>query len=168
MMIDVFVAVGIVGAVVLVLSLVLDDVFDAVIPDAGWISGPIIGAFAAAFGLVGWVTQRTFDAPVVLAALAGVAGGVGLGAFTARVARALMRSPTDATPNTAALVGREGRVVTPVRAGGIGEVVMPLGGQPVKLSATATADLPVGTRVTVVSVQSSTRVAVEATESFWS
>ena len=45
---------------------------------------------------------------------------------------------------------------------------MPLGGQPVKLSATAAVDLPIGTRVTVVSVQSATRVAVEPTESFWS
>ena len=167
-MVDVFVAVGVVGAVVLVLSLVLDDVLDAVIPDVGWISGPIIGAFAAAFGLVGWVAQRSFDAPLALAVPAGIGGGVALGAFTARVARALMRSPTDATPTTAALVGREGRVVTPVRAGGLGEVVMPLGGQPVKLSATAAVDLPVGTRVTVVSVHSATRVAVEASDSFWS
>jgi hypothetical protein len=164
----VFVAVGVVGAVILVVSLILDDVFDAIIPDVGWISGPIIGAFAAAFGLVGWVAQETFDAPTGIAAMAGIAGGVCLGFFTARVAKALMRSPTDATPTTAALVGREGRVVTPVRAGGVGEVMTNLAGQPVKLSATAGVDLAVGAKVTVVSVQSATRVVVEPTESFWS
>lgn len=160
--------VGLVGAVVLVVSLVLDDVFDAIIPDVGWISGPIIGAFAAAFGLFGWVAQRGFDAPLIVAVAAGIGGGIGLGVLTARVAKALMHSPTDATPTTDALVGREGRVITPVRADGIGEVMMALGGQPMKLSATAGIDLPVGTRVTVVSVESDTRVVVEPTESFWS
>jgi len=163
-----FGVVGVVGALVLVVSLVFDDALDAALPEAGWISGPVIGACAAVFGLVGWVAQAQFDAPTPIAAAAGIAGGVAIGWSTGRLALALMRTPTDATPTAASLVGAEGRVVTPVRGGGLGEVVVGLGGAPVKLTATAEADLPVGTRVTVVAVHSSTKVLVESTDRFWS
>jgi NfeD-like C-terminal, partner-binding len=162
-----FVAVGLVGAVLLVLFLLLDDVLEGLLPDNDWISGPAIGAFLAVFGLFGWVAQEAFDAPTPVAAAAGIAGGVGLGWFTVRLSKALYHSPTDATPNTASLVGQPARVVTPVRAGGTGEVLVRLGGQPVKLSATSTDELPVGADSVVIAVQSSTRVVVEAATRFW-
>jgi hypothetical protein len=57
--------------------------------------------------------------------------------------------------------------VTPVRAGGTGEVLVRLGGQPVKLSATADEDLPLGTESVVVAVESATRVKVESAVRFW-
>ena len=57
-----FVVVGLVGAVLLVVFLVLDDVLEGILPDADWISGPALGAFLAAFGLFGWVGQEAFDA----------------------------------------------------------------------------------------------------------
>jgi membrane protein implicated in regulation of membrane protease activity len=162
-----FVVVGVVGALLLVVFLIFDDVLDGILPDTDWISGPALAAFLAAFGLFGWVAQEGFDAPSPVAAIAGVAGGVAVGWFAYRVSRALMRSPTDATPTTAALVGQHARVVTPVRAGGIGEVLVRLGGQPVKLSATAEVDLPRGTESVVVAVESATRVRVESAETFW-
>ena len=62
-----FVVVGMVGAVLLVVFLLLDDVLDGILPDADWISGPAIGAFLAAFGLFGWVAQEGFDAPTAVA-----------------------------------------------------------------------------------------------------
>lgn len=162
-----FVVVGVIGAVLLVVFLLLDDVLDAILPDSEWISGPAIAAFLAAFGLFGWVAEEAFDAPRPIAAMAGVAGGVGLGWLAYRLSRALLHGPTDATPTTAALVGQQARVVTPVRAGGTGEVLVRLGGQPVKLSATAVKDLPLGTEAVVVSVESATRVRVESSEDFW-
>jgi membrane protein implicated in regulation of membrane protease activity len=165
-MILVFAAVGIAGTVVLVASLVFD--IEGVLPDLGFVSLPVLAAFVTAFGIFGWVAETGFAVSRGPAALIGVAGGVALGVFTARVARFLMRSPTDATPTSAALVGREAKVVTPVRAGGIGEIVTTMAGQPVKLTATADADLPVGTRVTVVAVASPTKVVVEQTDTFWS
>ena len=54
-----------------------------------------------------------------------------------------------------------------MRAGGTGEVLVRLGGQPVKLSATAAEDLPRGTDSVVIAVESSTRVVVEAADRFW-
>jgi len=167
MLVRMFVVVGLVGAVLLLLFLFLDDVLDGILPDADWISGPAIGAFLAAFGLFGWVAQEGFDLPTPAAAVVGVAGGIGLGYFTFRLSRALFHSPTDATPTMASLVGQQAKVVTPVRAGGTGEVLVRLGGQPVKLSATAAEDLPRGTDSVVIAVESSTRVVVEAADRFW-
>lgn len=167
MLCGMFVVVGLVGAVLLVAFLLLDDVLEGILPDADWISGPALGAFLAAFGLFGWVGQEAFDLSTAGAAAVGVAGGLALGWFTYKLSKALWNSPTDATPTTASLVGQHARVVTPVRAGGTGEVLVRLGGQPVKLSATAAEDLPRGTESVVISVESSTRVVVEAAERFW-
>jgi membrane protein implicated in regulation of membrane protease activity len=162
-----FVVVGVAGALLLVVFLVFDDVLEGILPDTDWISGPVIGAFLAAFGLFGWVSQAGFDAPGLVAALVGIAGGVGVGWFAYRLSKALLHSPTDPTPTMASLVGQEARVVTPVSAGGTGEVLVRLGGQPVKLSATAAEPLERGTTVVVIAVESTTRVRVESAERFW-
>jgi hypothetical protein len=162
-----FVAAGLLGALLLVVFLLFDDVLDGILPDADWISGPAIAAFLAAFGLFGWVAQEGFDAPTGAAVAVGVAGGLGLGWFAYKLSAALMDSPTDETPRTVTLVGKGGRVVTAVTAGRVGEVLVRLGGQPVKLSATAAESLPVGTDVVVVAVESDTKVVVESAHRFW-
>ena len=162
-----FVVVGVVGAVLLVAFLLLDDFLDGILPDNDWISGPAIGAFLAAFGLFGWVAEEGFDAPTTVAVLAGLGGGFALGWFAYRVSRALLHSPTDATPTTQSLVGQHATVITPVRAGGTGEVLVRLGGQPVKLTAVADEELPRGTDSVVVDVVSATRVRVESATRFW-
>jgi len=162
-----FAVVGLVGAILLVAFLVFDAVLDGLLPEADWISGPALAAFLAAFGLFGWVAQEGFDAPTGVAAAAGVGGGVALGWFAYRVSKALLHGPTDPTPNTSTLIGHEARVVTPVRAGGSGEVLVRLGGQPVKLLATADEDLTMGTAAVVIAVESSTKVVVQAAERFW-
>jgi membrane protein implicated in regulation of membrane protease activity len=162
-----FVVVGVVGVVLLVGFLVFDDVLDGLVPDADWISGPALGAFLAAFGLFGWVARDGFDAPDGVAAGVGVAGGVALGYFAYRLSKALINGPTDETPAVRTLVGKSGRVVTAVAAGRVGEVMVRLGGQPLKLSAAADEALAVGTEVVVVSVESDTKVVVEAAARFW-
>lgn len=162
-----FVAVGLVGALALLLFILFDDALDAVLPDVEWISGPALGALLAAFGLFGWVATEAFDAPTPVAVAAGAVGGVSLAAFALKLSRALHDGPTDPTPNAAMLVGLEGRVVTPVRAGGTGEVLVRLAGQPVKLTATAEDELPLGTTAVVVAVESATKVVVESADRFW-
>jgi hypothetical protein len=162
-----FVVVGIVGAVLLVVFLMFDDVLDGVLPDADWISGPIIGAFLAAFGIVGWTATEAFDAPGWLASTIGVAGGVTIGYGAYRLTRALMSSPTDATPNSAALVGKEGRVITGATPGRLGEVLVTVGGQAVKLSAISDDELVRGSTVVVIEAASATKVVVQAADRFW-
>lgn len=161
-----FVAVGLVGAVLLVLFLIFDDVLDGILPDADWISGPALAAFLAAFGLFGWVAEEGFEASRPVALAAGVGGGLALGWFAYRLSRALFNSPTDETPNTATLVGQGGRVVTGINGRG-GEVLLRLGGQPIKMFATADDPIAVGTEVVVIAVESDTKVVVQAAERFW-
>lgn len=163
-----FVVVGVIGLALLVVSIFFDDFIDAIIPDFGWVSGPVIGAFMAAFGLFGWSIQNSTDVSVGVALLGAVLGGLALGYFTYRLAKALWNVPTDATPTTESTVGAEARVVTPIRAGGIGEIIVSLGGQPVKMAATADGDIDRGAQVVVIAVESTTKVRVQRSEDFWS
>ncbi len=168
MMSPMFIGLAVVGVVLLVVSLVFDDVLDMVMPESDWISAPAIGAFLAALGVVGWMVDQASDAPIGVAAAAGAGAGVVLGFATVRLGRALANSPTDPTPQTDTLVGAEARVVTGVQAGGLGEVMVLLAGQPTKLTATSASDHAVGDQVVVVAVESSTKVVVESSEKFWS
>ena len=163
----VFVVVGIVGAALLVVFLLFDDFLDGLLPDADWISGPVIGAFLAAFGIVGWTATASVDAPTWLASILGIAGGVAIGYGAYRASQALMHSPTDATPNAAALVGKEGRVVTGAPPGQLGEVLLTVGGQPVKLFAVCDDELVRGSTVVVIEAASATTVLVELADRFW-
>ena len=162
-----FVVVGIVGAVLLVLFLVFDDVLEGVLPDADWISGPVLGAFLAAFGIFGWTATEGFDTSTALSSVVGVAGGIAIGYGAYRLTKALMHSPTDATPNSAALVGREGRVITGAAPGQLGEVLVTIGGQPVKLSAVSEDELVRGVAVVVIEAASATKVVVQPAARFW-
>jgi len=164
-----FIAVGLVGAALLLVFLIFDDFLDEIIPDADWISGPVIGAFLAAFGLFGWMVEASSDAGTAVAAAVGAAGGVALGYATMRMTRALMKTPTDGTPSPRDLVGRAGRVVTPIVDGRVGEVLVTIAGQPMKLTAVAGAgqELARGSEVVVVEIASPTKVVVESAEQFW-
>ena len=163
-----FLVAAVVGAVVLLVSLLFDDVIDGLLPETEWLSGPAIGAFFVAFGVVGWMLSDGIGAGDVAAAGAGVGAGLVFGYGTYRLAKTLMNAPTDPTPRTATLVGAHGTVVTAVRGGGSGEVVVRLAGQPTKLLATSSADLATGSSVVVVEVLSPTKVVVQAATEFWS
>ena len=162
-----FIVIGIVGAVLLLSSLLFDDVIDGLVPDLDFISGPVIGAFLAAFGLFGWFATSGVDLPSLLAIVVAVGGGVVFGGFTFKLTDALINQPTDGTPTTASLVGQTGRVVTAVRADGIGEVLVALGGASTKYTATADTDLATGSSVVVVAVESPTKVRVQSEADFW-
>ncbi len=163
-----FVVIGVIGALLLVSTLVFDDVIDELIPGLDFISGPVVGAFLAAFGLFGWFLDDGVDSPTVIAIAAAIGGGVMFGGLTFRLTRALMHQPTDATPTTSSLVGKSAKVVTPIRAGGLGEVLVILGGAATKYTATADADLATGTEVVVIAIESPTKVRVQTETEFWS
>lgn len=163
-----FVVIGVIGAVLLVSTLVFDDLIDELIPGLDFLSGPVLGAFLAAFGLFGWFLDDGVDSATGVAVIAAIGGGVLFGGLTFRLTRALMHQPTDATPTTASLVGRSGKVVTPIRANGLGEVLVTLGGASTKYTATAEADLATGIAVVVIAVESPTKVRVQTESEFWS
>lgn len=163
-----FIVIGIVGAVLLLSSLLFDDVIDSLVPDLDFISGPVIGAFLAAFGLFGWFATSGVGVPTLGALMVGSAGGTVFAGFTYKLTDTLINQPTDGTPTTESLIGQTGRVVTPVRADGIGEVLVALGGASTKYTATADCDLATGASVVVISVESPTKVRVQSEADFWS
>ena len=162
-----FIVIGLVGAVLLLSSLLFDDFIDELVPDLDFLSGPVIGAFLAAFGLFGWFASSYDTVSALITLVVAVAGGVVLGGFTYQLTDVLMHQATDATPTTESLIGTTGRVVTPVSADGIGEVLLALGGASTKYTATAATDLPTGAPVVVIEVVSPTKVRVEAEATFW-
>lgn len=159
---DVFVLVGIVGAVLVVASLVLGDALDgllnAVDLGGGLVTTPVIGGFLAAFGFGAALTRDALGTP--FAALVGALAGVAFGGAAGLLTRALLRMRTDPTPRAADLVGRIGVVLTPVPVNGYGQVRVQAHGQRLQLSARADEALPVGAQVVVVEVASPTAVVV--------
>lgn len=154
--------VGIVGAVLVVATLLLGDavdgLFDGVNLGGGLVTTPMIGGFLAAFGFAAALTRDALGTPV--AALVGVLAGVAFGGAAGLLTRSLLRMRTDPTPRTADLVGRLGVVLTPVPADGYGQVRVEAHGQRLQLSARSDQALPAGTQVVVVEVASPTAVIV--------
>ena len=119
----------------------------------------------AAFGFGAAIASAALDArsPVPLLAAAGIGAVAALpaGWLALRLVRAAQRMHTDATPTRDDLAGALGVVVTPIPAHGYGEVRVSLGGQPVKLNATADDPIPLGAQVFVITAPSETSVVVE-------
>src|SRR5690606_4190311 len=90
------------------------------------------------------------------------ANGVVIGYLAFRLTRAFLHMPTDDNVRTADLVGKSGRVVTPIPDDGPGEVLVRHAGQPLKLSCRAERPLPAGTTVVVVQTLSPSAVVVAA------
>ena len=160
-----FLIIGVFGLVVLLGTLLLDDVFDAVtgaigLEGGGFLSGPAIGAFLAAFGFGGALAQSAgVSGP--LSVLAATGGGVAIGAVAGLLTRALMRMPTDATPSAGSLAGLTGTVTTAIPAAGFGEVTLLVAGAPTKVNARAAGPVAAGMPVRVAAVLSPTSVLVE-------
>ncbi|OWY61504.1 hypothetical protein B7486_63445, partial [cyanobacterium TDX16] len=128
----VFLVLGIVGVVLLLASLLLGDLFEGLFSfldgieldlDAGGLfSLPVFAAFLSAFGFGGYLAMSSFDESLVAGLVGGTLGGLVLGWFAYRVTRALMHMNTDATPHASDLVGKSGKVVTPLLGEAFGEV----------------------------------------------
>lgn len=156
-----FLVAGVLGALLLLVTLLLDDILDGIFDfaDSGFISGPAIGAFLAAFGFGGALSMSAGIAPSASVGV-GIVAGFALGAVAGLVTRMLVKMPTTATPTEASLVGSLGTVVTSVPSDGFGEVSVMLVGQSVKFSARSAETLPAGTHVVVERVLSPTSVWV--------
>jgi membrane protein implicated in regulation of membrane protease activity len=165
-----FLVIGGLGVAVLAVSVLLGDLLNIGHPDVeGPFSVPAVAGFVGAFGFAGAIASYLIPAGVP-GALA-VAFGAGLVAalptawLAIRLTRAALNMRTDATPTQSDLVGTLGVVVTPIPAGGYGEVRVRLGGQQVKLNARSDQPLPLGARVFVIQATSPTSVFVEETKS---
>ena len=168
-----FIIIGAVGLVLIVLSLLLDDIFEGLFQafdiDAGGglFSTPVIGAFLAAFGWGGALVMWGGGAGLTVASAAGAGAGGVLGYATLWITRAFMRMPTDETPRMADLVGKQGKVISGIPDGGYGQVRVRHLGLPLKLSARADHPITSGTAVVITKVTSSSSVLVEPEATFF-
>lgn len=166
----VFLVIGGLGVLVLAMGLLGGELLHVGHPDVdGPVSLEAVAGFAGAFGFAGAIASELLDAgtPVAIlaAAAAGVAAAVPTAYLTLRLSRAVRDMRTDATPTRADLIGTLGVVVTPIIAGGYGEVRVRVGGQPVKLNARAATPIALGAQIFVIETLSETSVVVEQTTS---
>ncbi|PVD01137.1 hypothetical protein [Streptomyces sp. CS147] len=165
-----FLGLGIAGIVLLALSLifggVLEGLLDGVLDGLfdGLLSLPVIAGFISMLGFGGAIVLGSTGAGTIVATVVGVAAGLVAGWLTWKLSRALMRDQTHATPRDSDLVGTSGSVVTAIPAGGYGEVLLRLGGQPVKYAAKSAAPVARGTEIWVEEALSTTSVAVRPVE----
>jgi membrane protein implicated in regulation of membrane protease activity len=130
------------------------------------LSMPVLAGFLGTFGFAAAIVASLLPVGLtgtLVGAAAGFGAAVPAGWLTGRLVNAAMNMPTDATLTSADLVGAMGVIVSPVPAGGLGEVRLSVAGTQMKLHARADEPLALGTRVFVISVPSPTSVLVEPT-----
>ncbi|HMO10331.1 MAG TPA: hypothetical protein PKB06_02225 [Actinotalea sp.] len=154
-------AIGGVGVLLLLISLLVGDLLDSILegvgPDA--FSGLAVAGFLAAFGFVGALTLNAGSSTAV-AILAGLGAGVVVGAGVGVVSTRLMRGGDESNVRPSGMVGLPGTVVEPVPDGGYGVVSVVAAGHITRLNARADEPLPSGTAVVVTGVLSPTSVTV--------
>ncbi|AXG82672.1 hypothetical protein [Streptomyces paludis] len=167
-----FLGIGIAGLVLLVLSLIFDGVIEGLFGGVNVLDGLFDGLFSLPV-IAGFMSMLGFGAAIVLgttnlgtapATAAGVAAGVGAGWLTWKFSKVLMRDQTATTPRGSDLVGSAGTVVTAIPASGYGEVLLRLGGQPMKFSAKSAEAVPYGTEIWVEETLSASSVRVRKVE----
>ncbi|NUK00037.1 hypothetical protein HRW18_03025 [Streptomyces lunaelactis] len=167
---NLFLALGIAGIVLLALSLALDGLLEGLLDGLldgffdGWLSLPVIAGFISILGFTGAITLGTTELGTGTATVVGVLAGLVAGWLTWRLSRTLMRDQTASTPRGDDLIGTSGSVVTAIPADGYGEVLLHLAGQPVKFAAKSAAPVERGAEIWVAAALSSTSVEVRVVE----
>lgn len=156
----VFLIIGIVGALLLLISLVLDGIFEAFDFGDGPLSLTTISAFTAIFGFTAFACVGAgLSSPLAgtLGATAGVLGGA-----AAWWLSRLIRGAESSTAVTGEeLVGAQASVVLAIPAGGLGEVALVRHGERVSLAASSDVEIPRGALVRITQTVTATSVRVE-------
>jgi membrane protein implicated in regulation of membrane protease activity len=153
----VFVVAAVVGGVLLLLTVVLDDflggIFDALHLDIGGTSiTPILLAFVAMFGAGGLFGTQVLDLHEGQAAVVGIGFGLVGAVFAGLLFGFLRRSESPEPFKIEDLVGDQAHVAVAIPAGRYGSVIVRAEGQTHEFSATADADIPAGRTVRIVAV----------------
>jgi len=133
------------------------------------LSLPVISGFLGAFGFAGAAAATLAGghgtAALLIATVVGLLAAVPTAFLAGKLVDAAMNMATDGTLSSSDLLGTTGVIITPVPAGGYGEVRLAVAGTQIKFNARAAGPLALGTRVFVIEVPSPTSVLVEATPS---
>lgn len=158
-----FVTVGVIGLLILVLSIVLGDVIDGMF-ELDMLGGDLfsvagIAAFLGAFGFGGVISLALVDITWLAVVVGLVAGGLAAWGATS-LTRWLKRGESTSTFKSDSMVGASARVITDIPADGYGEVRIHGSGQARKRAARSAEAIPAGTEVWVSAIVSPTAVEV--------
>lgn len=149
----------ILGGVLLLITVVLDDVVGGVLDglnidlDVGGVSlAPIALGFVAMFGIGGLFGTTIMDLGSGAAALVGVAFGTAGALLVFGIFSMLTRSQSQGAYSVHDMVGITGRVLVGIPEGRLGEIVVSFAGASLKRSATADVEIKAGQMVKVTGV----------------
>ncbi len=156
----VFAVAALVGGVLLLITVVFDDLLGGLLDGFGFDIGgtsftPILLGFVGMFGAGGLFATQVLDVHGAQAAIIGVLSGAGGAALAAGLFGVLRRSESAEPFTLADLVGGTAYVSVAVPAGRYGSVLVKAEGQTHEFSATAAADIPAGRTVAVIGVAGS-------------
>lgn len=154
--------VGLVGLVLLLSSILFDDLFGEFL-DLSFLSGTALGGFMAAFGFAGGISLSS-DVPYSLSLVVGTGAGALVGAIGATASRYLRKDDGVEAPSMDNIVGRTGIVVSTITPTGMGVVSVSVGAHTNRYSAQADQTLAPGQQVTVTAALSASAVIVAATD----
>lgn len=158
---SIYLVLGLVGLVVLAISLVVGDLLDGAwnALEADWISTAAIGGFTSAFGFAGAAADGA-GLPTPLTLVVAGASGVVVAWFAWWLTRLLKDGPSDGTVSIADAVGLRAQVITAIPGEGYGVVRVSVGGHTLQINASANLAIDAGRQVDVIGVLSPTAVRV--------
>lgn len=157
-----FLVIGIIGVTFLLLSFVLEGIFDVFNFGDGPLSLTTISAFGSVFGFVGYASIGAgADAPLasLFGALTGALGGIGAW----WLARFFTNSSSTASISSDTLTGQNAMVILRISGGdSLGEIALVSNGLRHTFAAMAKEPIAAGTRVLITATISDSSVMVEA------
>ena len=130
----VFLAIGAIGFIFLLATLILGDIFDSFGVDTGldgtdghgFLDSRVISVFVTAFGGFGAIGIQ-MGLSIVASSLLGLAGGVVLGGVVSFFARFLYKQQSSSSVSTGQLIGRTAQVIVSITPGSLGQISCRIG-----------------------------------------
>jgi membrane protein implicated in regulation of membrane protease activity len=153
----VFGVAALVGGVLLLITVVFDDIIGGLLDGFGFDIGgtsvtPILLGFIGMFGAGGLFATQVLDLHAGQAALVGVVAGVGGAALAAGLFSVLKRSESGEPFKVGDLVGESAYVSVSIPANRYGSVLAKREGQTHEFSATSDQDIPAGRTVVITGI----------------
>jgi membrane protein implicated in regulation of membrane protease activity len=150
----VFAVAALVGGVLLLITVVFDDIVGGILDGFGFEIGgtsitPILLGFIGMFGAGGLFATQVMDLHAGQAAIVGVISGVGGAALAAGLFGVLKRSESGEPFSLEDLVGQSAYVSVAIPATRYGSVLVKAEGQTHEFAATADVDIAAGRTVTI-------------------
>lgn len=164
----VFAVAALVGGVLLLVTVVFDDIIGGLLDGFGFDVGgtsitPILLGFIGMFGAGGLFATQVLDLHGAAAAIIGVVAGIGGAALAAFLFRTLKKTESDEPFKLADLVGASAYVSVGIPANRYGSVLVKAEGQTHEFSATADQEIAAGRTVTITGVAGTGVIVRDAT-----